>query len=447
MSCKATVWVLSTLVVLSAVTGCTWREEGFDLVILSPHDEKITEEFERAFAEVFQKAHGRPPRISWRDLGAGTEAQMRFIYDRFETHPEGIGVDVFFGGGIDPYRALKKKGLLTPHRVKNIEQVPPALLGVPLYDSEYHWYGTALSSFGILYHKGLLKKLGVAEPKTWEDMTDPRLVGYVGLADPSRSGSARAIYEIILQAYGWEKGMRVITLMAANAREFHPGSSSLAKDVTLGEVAMGPAIDFYGWTQIAEAGEDVLGFVLPDKLTVITPDTIGILKGAPNIENAREFLDFTMSERGQKLWMLKAGAEGGPVKYNLMRMSVLPKTYEQNPAVCTVKLNPFRFTSSFSHDAEKGSTRREVVADLMKSLLIQPQAELRDCWLAVQKSPRKDALIAQMTRLPVKEEEALEMARTKWSDQVFRAETMTAWVHFALEKYANVKHVAEALER
>ena len=56
---------------------------------------------------------------------------------------------------------------------------------------------------------------------------------------------------------------------------------SLAKDVTTGDVAMGPAIDFYGWTQIAEAGEDVLGFVLPEKLTVIS-------RAVQDLERARQ---------------------------------------------------------------------------------------------------------------------------------------------------------------
>ena len=439
--------VLAFVLAAGVMCGCGKRNEPYDLVVISPHDEKITEEFERGFAKVFTGVHGRKPRIWWQDFGAGTEGQMRTILDRFGQHPEGIGVDLFFGGGIDPYKTLKAKGLLTPYRVKNVGDVPTELLGVPLYDKEYYWYGTTLSSFGILYNKTLLKKLGVPEPKTWEDMTEARLMGYVGLADPSRSGSARAIYEIILQAYGWEKGMQLITLMAANANDFHLGSSSLAKDVTGGDVAMGPAIDFYGWTQIAQAGEEVLGFVLPEKLTVITPDTLAILKGAPHVETAKMFLDFALSENGQKLWMLKAGVEGGPEKYNLLRMSVLPVIYERYADVSIRKLNPFKFTNSFTHDSEKGSARRELLADLMKNLLMQPQPELRACWKAVQAAPNRDALIAKMTRLPLSESEALEMARTKWEDQIFRAKTTTNWVHFALKKYRDVRREAVAAAR
>jgi hypothetical protein len=155
------------------------------------------------------------------------------------------------------------------------------------------------------------------------------------------------------------------------------------------------------------------------------------------------FLDFVMSEKGQKLWMLKAGSPGGPGKYNLMRMPVLPKTYEDcPPSESCVTLNPFKFRGSGSHDTGKGTTRRALVADLMKSLLIQPHKELVDCWKAVQKSPEREGLTVRMTELPVKEAEALELARTKWEDQVFRSQTMTEWVNFALKKYQKVRQEA-----
>jgi ABC-type Fe3+ transport system substrate-binding protein len=429
---------------LATAIGCGGRRKC-DLVIVSPHDEKITQEFERGFGKVFRARTGREVRISWRDFGAGAERQVATLLDQFSLQPEGIGVDVFFGGGMDPYSMLKAKGLLAPYRIKNLEAVPRELFGVPLYDKDYCWYGTTLSSFGILYNKALLKKLNVPEPATWEDMTDPRLAGYVGLADPSQSGSAHAVYEIILQAYGWEKGMRVLTLMAANSLEFHAGSSSLVKDVAMGDLAMGPAIDYYGLTQVAQAGADKVGFMLPEKLTVITPDTIAILKGAAHLETAQMFLDFVMSEEGQKLWMLKAGSPGGPAKYNLMRMPVLPKTYDDcPPSESCITLNPFKFQGSGFHDAEKGTSRRGLVADLMKSLLIQPHNELVDCWKAVQKNPEREGLTVRMTELPVTEADALDLARTKWEDQVFRSQTMTEWVHFALKKYQQVRQEAES---
>ena len=370
---------------------------------------------------------------------------MKFIKDQYTRNPEGIGIDVMFGGGIDPFRELQEDGLFQPYEVKNIKELPEEILGVPLHDVGHYWHGAALSSFGIVYNRQVLKERGVDPPTTWEDMTNPKLMGAVGMADPSQSGSARAIYEVILQAYGWEKGMRIITLMSANAREFYSGSGGLVKDVALGQVGVAPAIDFYGYTQIAEAGGDVVGFVLPERLTVITPDAIAMLKGAPHPKTAKMFLDYVLSEAGQRLWMLKAGAEGGPVKHNLLRMPVLPALYDKYAAQSTVKMNPFTFTKGFEHDEKKGSERRVITADLMQNLMMKPQDELRACWKAVQKVPFGESakLIAEMTKVPVTEKEALDLARNRWNDKRLRAEKTTEWVNNAISKYKRVQAEAE----
>src|SRR4030095_6694934 len=56
-----------------------------------------------------------------------------------------------------------------------------------------------------------------------------------------------------------------------------------------------PTIDFYAWAQVNEAGADKIGFVMPDNLTVINPDGIAILKGAPNPSVAEAFGSFVIA--------------------------------------------------------------------------------------------------------------------------------------------------------
>ena len=89
--------------------------------------------------------------------------------------------------------------------------------------------------------------------------------------------------------------------------------------MAVGEVAYGLAIDFYAWAQVDEVGEDYIGYTMPENLTIVNPDAIAILKGASHLEAAQLFLEFVMSEPGQKLWMLKKGAPGGPGEFQLNR--------------------------------------------------------------------------------------------------------------------------------
>ena len=71
------------------------------LVIVSPHEEGIRHEFERAFSDYTARNFGHQTDISWQDQG-GTSSSIRWVRSRFESSPGGIGVDMFYGGGIDP---------------------------------------------------------------------------------------------------------------------------------------------------------------------------------------------------------------------------------------------------------------------------------------------------------------------------------------------------------
>jgi len=56
-------------------------------------------------------------------------------------------------------------------------------------------------------------------------------------------------------------------------------------------------------------------------------DPIGMLRGAPHPEIAREFIAFVLSLEGQKLWNFEVGTPGGPVRYALRRLPVRKELY------------------------------------------------------------------------------------------------------------------------
>ncbi len=53
-----------------------------------------------------------------------------------------------------------------------------------LYEPEQYWLGTALSGFGVVYNRDVLKELGIQDPETFIDLTDPKYAGMLALADP-----------------------------------------------------------------------------------------------------------------------------------------------------------------------------------------------------------------------------------------------------------------------
>ena len=58
--------------------------------------------------------------------------------------------------------------------------------------------------------------------------------------------------------------------------------------------------------------------------TSVGVDPIGVFRGAPDPALASEFIEFMVSEKGQKLWNWKPGTPGGPQRYALRRLPRLP---------------------------------------------------------------------------------------------------------------------------
>jgi len=383
------------------------------LVIISPHNEAIRHEFEAGFKKWYLARTGRVAGFDWRLIGGTSEinrylegeyaaafrnhwtqelgrnwsgavaagfadaklskdapAEVREAREAFLASSVGCGIDLFFGGG--PYdfivqaRAgrLVKAGIEAAHPEWFTEAILPLKhAGDDFRDSQGRWFGAVLSSFGVVYNRDSLTRLGLPVPAQWTDLEDPRYFGQVALADPTKSGSMNKAFENVLQqrihrvvdarlatsrfaseearkaaenaavAEGWLEGLRLLQLISANARYFTDSAQKVPIDVASGNCAAGMCIDFYGRQQVEalvrRAGSERMGFVSPLGGTVYSVDPIGLLRGAPNAAMARSFMEFVLSPEGQRLWNQKVGTEGGPERFALRRLAVRKDAYNE----------------------------------------------------------------------------------------------------------------------
>ena len=418
-----------------------------ELIIISPHPEGIETEFGKNFEKWYEAQTGRAVKTDWRDVG-GTSSNYRFIESEFKRVSDGIGIDIFFGGGTDNYLRLSTMGWLHAYKLPGtqLEQMIQSFHGIPLYDAGHRWYGAALSSFGIMSNEELRELLQLPKVSTWQDLGNLELIGRIGAADPRESGSAHMVYEIILQTLGWEGGFALLTKIGGNVRGFSAGANAIPTDVVTGQVIYGLAIDFYAYGQIAVVGADKIQYVVPADGAVVTADPIAILKGAPNMPVAEKFLEFVLSEDAQKLWMLRdTDSEGPEWKGGLNRASVLPALYDKLGERCIVP-NPFAMEGSpFQYDSDKGGTRWNIVNDLFGILIIDSHKDLVNAWKAIEKSKdptKRDAAIAVLTKMPITESEAMELARGAWKDPEIRNEKIKEWGQFAKEKFKEARNLA-----
>lgn len=326
----------------------------------------------------------------------------------------GMGIDLFFGGGAYDFRIQAEAGRLVDSGILQAQpswfqpdSIPQMVSGEPFFDPEGRWVGAVISSFGIAYNADALKRLGFKEiPAAWQDLADPRFFREVALADPTKSGSAAKAFEMIIQQQmqeridggeaspealreGWERGLRVIQQASANARYFTDAASRVPVDVSQGDAAIGMSIDFYGrfQSEAVQIGDK------PSRLQYFTPiggssigvDPIALLRGAPNPEAAKLFIEFVLSIEGQKLWNFKVGTLGGPARYALRRLPVRKELYapEFTSFRSDPTVNPYEEARNFVYHPEWTASLFRTLSFIVRVMSLDSHDEQTAAWQAL----------------------------------------------------------------
>ena len=163
-------------------------------------------------------------------------------------------------------------GIVRAHPELFGDAIPEQLAGEPLWDREGRWFGACVSGFGICYNPEAIARRGLGSTAlSFDELATPNFFGQIALADPSKSGSAVKSLEMIIQqemnrrsaelaqtglppsgvaerapSEGWERAMRLIRRLSANARYFTDAASKIPTDVAMGNAEAGMCIDFYG---------------------------------------------------------------------------------------------------------------------------------------------------------------------------------------------------------
>jgi ABC-type Fe3+ transport system substrate-binding protein len=235
-------------------------------------------------------------------LSAGTPVAYGRVVE-WNGRPQ---ADLFWGGESALFDRLAAQNLLAPLALAKgtLDRIPERIGApkpVPLKDPKGFWVGTVLESTGIAYHPKVLARLGVPPPKDWDDLLSPKLKGHVVQVPPTRSSSSHAAYEVILQRDGEEKGWEALKRLAANTGLYAARSRDVPSVVARGEFAVGFAVPSYFAFEDRLSGFDIR-YVVP-RTAWITSGPAAILRGARHPNAARAFVEFLLSERGQRIAM------------------------------------------------------------------------------------------------------------------------------------------------
>jgi phosphoglycerate transport regulatory protein PgtC len=330
-----------------------------EVVVLTSFPKELFEAYKQAFE---QKHPGVKVIVKQQQTNQGV-TYLRETRARPET-------DIFWVSAVDAFQTLKADGLLDKLALpkETLARMPAKVGGFPLHDPDGQYWGFAVSGYGLMWNTRYLALHKLPAPKEWTDLSDPRYFGHLSISAPSRSGTTHLTIEVILQAYGWEKGWALLMQMGGNMGAIAERSFGVPEAVISGQLGIGVVIDFFGLSAIA-SGQPI-GFAYPS-LTAVVPASVAVVKNGPNPDNARSFVEYLLSDEGQlRLFSPEIG-----------RLPVVPALYSRAPKGYP---NPFTMKlGGIEFDDRLSSSRRNIVNALFDHIITFRHGELKAAWGAI----------------------------------------------------------------
>ncbi|MGD8303852.1 MAG: extracellular solute-binding protein [Desulfobacterales bacterium] len=254
---------------------------------------ELADSLTRGFKEYYKKTYGKEVEITFVHPGG-----WPVCVDKVKAWGGKPDADVFLGAGAPAHEVLKKDGWIVPYRPKHWDKVPAEWHGMKVKDKDDYWTCFAPWIVTNLYNEKILKKLRLPPPKTWNELLDPIYRGTIVHTLPYASGTMHETVEILLQAFGEQEAWKYLRLLAAQLDRFSTGSTDTTQLTARGEIPIGVAQPQMNAMAARKDGYPVRD-LLPEK-TILVPEAVALLKGAPNEATGKIFLDWLFSMDGQK---------------------------------------------------------------------------------------------------------------------------------------------------
>ena len=316
------------VLVLATALGCGGDDEsnaadGGTLTIYSGREEEIVE----PLFEQFEKATGTKVEVRY-----GDSAELAAtLAEEGDNSP----ADIFFAQDAGALGAAAKEGRL--------EELPDELLepvDERFRDPDGRWVGTSGRVRVVVYNTDEVKESEL--PDTIAGYTDPRWKGKLGLAPTN--ASFQAFVTALRLSAGEDAARTWLEKIKANEPKFYEKNSQVVEAVAAGEIEVGLVNHYYlGLLKEEQPDAPAANHFLQagDAGALVNAAGVGIVDGTDDQDAAREFVDYLLSEEGQRFYPEEAEEAEYPLIEGIEGPEGLPALAElQGPDIALGDLGP-----------------------------------------------------------------------------------------------------------
>jgi iron(III) transport system substrate-binding protein len=228
-------------------------------------------------------------KVEWVRMSAGE------VLARVRAEGKNPQASVWFGGPSQEHIAAKKFGLLAPYK-PGIDWALPA----NGHDAEWHWVGYYFGAIGFGSNSNILKKINAEPPTSWEDLLKPAFKKQIAIAFPYTSGTSYTVLATLVQMWGEDKAFDYWKKMNANIHHYDKSGSAPVTQAGLGEVGVALSFSHDIIAKGSAKGYPVV-MTFPKEGTGYEIGAMSLIKGGPEPELGKKFIDWALSVRAQNL--------------------------------------------------------------------------------------------------------------------------------------------------
>ena len=178
------------------------------------------------------------------------------------------------------------------YRSANVDAVPPEFR-----DPNDLWLGTNLHLLVIIANTKAIAEADL--PKSWADLANPKWKGKIAFTDPANSGSAYTNTTLWVDLFGGgDMGWGMTKMLLANTKVLNK-SSLVFSGVGEGEYPLGVSLEYAGY--LWQHNGAPVKVIYPSDGTVVQMEGVAVIKGGPNTEAAKKFVDFVSAKAPREL--------------------------------------------------------------------------------------------------------------------------------------------------
>jgi ABC-type Fe3+ transport system substrate-binding protein len=247
---------------------------------------QIVNQFARPAAEAFQKKYGI--RVNY------VRADSNEVTLRIQNEGKAgrVQADVFDGTGATA--ALKQANLVARYIPESAQRLPDRFR-----DKDGYWVATNLYVLTPAYNTELVKK--GTEPRRFEDLLDPKWRGKIAWNSSVTPSGAAGFVGIVLAHMGEEKGIAYLRQLSdQKIAGLQVAARQVLDQVISGEYAI--ALNIFNNHAVISAAKGAPVAWIPMQPALAVFSVLSLTANAPRPNAGKLFIDFLMSEDGQKLY-------------------------------------------------------------------------------------------------------------------------------------------------